>query len=295
MFALALVSATRVYAQQATDSTGVLLLAHGGSPAWNEMVGALAGTVNERRPIEVAFGMADRANIQGAVDRLVRRGVGRIVAVPLFVSSHSSVFESSEFLLGARAEAPADLAKFAAMHHGPAGDMAAHAGHADPNATRPVVSPVPIRVATALDHSPVVADILTARARAISERPESEVVMVVAHGPVGDAENDLWLRDMEILAGTIRQAAPFAGVEVMTVRDDAPPAVRDAATAELRQRVTRSIGEGRRVLIVPLVLAFGGIENGIRKRLEGLDYRMSTQGLLPDDRLSRWVLDSAAP
>ena len=40
-----------------------------------------------------------------------------IVAVPLFVSSHSSVITSTEYLLGLRAEAPADLAIFAKMTH----------------------------------------------------------------------------------------------------------------------------------------------------------------------------------
>ena len=32
------------------------------------------------------------------------------------------------------------------------------------------------------------------------------------------------------------------------------------------------------------------IETGIRRRLEGLPYRMAAQALLPDERLSEWVL-----
>src|SRR5688572_32764739 len=38
-------------------------------------------------PAEVAFGMATRANLQSAIDKLTARGVTEIVAVPLFVSS----------------------------------------------------------------------------------------------------------------------------------------------------------------------------------------------------------------
>lgn len=45
-----------------------------------------------------------------------------------------------------------------------------------------------------------------------------------------------------------------------------------------------------RVLIVPLLLSYGGIEPGIRKRLDGLTYTMADHGLLPDERLARWVL-----
>ena len=40
---------------------------------------------------------------------------------------------------------------------------------------------------------------------------------------------------------------------------------------------------------------FGGIAQGIRKRLEGLDYTMTTQALMPDERIVKWVLASIEP
>ncbi|MGH9370119.1 MAG: hypothetical protein ACRD15_01160 [Vicinamibacterales bacterium] len=86
---------------------------------------------------------------------------------------------------------------------------------------------------------------------------------------------------------------PFARVDYLTVRDDAPEPVRSEATAELRSVVERAVAEGRRVLIVPLLLSYGGIEQGIRRRLEGLSYTMAEQALMPDDRLLDWVLESA--
>ena len=39
--------------------------------------------------------------------------------------------------------------------------------------------------------------------------------------------------------------------------------------------------------------SYGGIEQGIKKRLYGLDYTISKHGLLPDERLARWVSESA--
>jgi sirohydrochlorin cobaltochelatase len=281
-------------AAQGADKPGILLLAHGGSAGWNAHVDALAAKVNGSIPVEVAFGMATRAAIQGAVDRLVARGVTRISAVPMFVSSHSSVITSTEYLLGARKEAPAALAAFARMNHGAGGghtDHAAHAPAADP--TSPVKSPVPIRVSAALDAHPIVSDILITRATEISSDPAKESVILVAHGPVPDNDNQRWLRDLAVHAGRMTQAVPFASVDVITVRDDAPAPIRDAASAELRALVTRRAGEGRRVLIVPVLLSFGGIEAGIRKRLEGLDYTMGKQGIIPDDRLAAWVLQMA--
>ena len=114
--------------------------------------------------------------------------------------------------------------------------------------------------------------------------------MIVAHGPTTDAENRRWLQDMGALARAIAGAESFASIDYLTVRDDAPAAIRDAATAELRALVTARRSQGRRVLIVPLLLSFGGIERGIATRLDGLTYTMTGMGLMPDDRLASWVL-----
>jgi sirohydrochlorin ferrochelatase len=275
--------------------TGVLLLAHGGQPEWNARVTELAAKVDTRTPTEVAFGMATRANLQGAVDRLVARGVTEIVAVPLFVSSWSSVITSTEYLLGQRAEAPAALAAYAKMNHG-SGGHDAHAGHGAPAAeagTRPVKSPVPIRMTPALNDHPIVAEILASRARAIGKDPSSESLLIVAHGPNEEADNRRWLADMESLSRRLAATETFASIDYLTVRDDAPKPVWEKAKAELRGVVEKRTAEGRRVLIVPLLVSFGGIEKGLRERLEGLAYTMAPSGLMPDDRLVDWVLEMA--
>ena len=98
---------------------GIVLLAHGGNADWNARVTELAAAVDRTTPTEVAFGMATRANIQAAIDRLVARGVSEIVAVPLFISSWSSIVTSTEYLLGLRDEAPPALARYARMNHAP--------------------------------------------------------------------------------------------------------------------------------------------------------------------------------
>jgi len=57
--------------------------------------------------------MAPRANIQNAVDKLVPRGVTEIEAVPLFVSSWSTVITPTKYLPGLRTEAPTVLVNYA--------------------------------------------------------------------------------------------------------------------------------------------------------------------------------------
>ena len=272
--------------QSFADGPGILLLAHGGSAEWNDQITSLAAQVNRTVPTEVAFGMATRSAIQAGVDRLVSRGATEVVAVPLFISSWSSVITSTEYLLGQRAEAPAALATFAKMSHAGHGD---HAQAGD--GTTPITSPVRVRMTRALNDHAVVAEILTSRARSISSNPSQESVVIVAHGPNSDEENRQWLADMASLAG--QMARHLASLEYLTLRDDAPAPVRDQATRELRSVVDRRIAEGRRVLIVPLLVSFGGIERGLRTRLEGLAYTMPAAALLPDDRLVAWVLEMA--
>lgn len=276
-------------ARPALAEPGILLLAHGGSPEWNARVTAVADGVDPTHPTEVAFGMATRAEIQAAIDRLTARGVTEIVAVPFFVSSWSSIITSTEYLLGLRAEAPAALAIFAKMNHGSHGSHGAAASSAD--GTTPVHVTVPVRMTPALNDHPIVAAILATRARSISRKPADEALVIIAHGPNEDDDNRRWLADMAGLATQLRRTEGYASIDQLTVRDDAPEAVRNQATAELRARVQQRIGEGRRVLVVPLVIAFGGIERGLRQRLEGLEYAMPDTGLVPDGRLVDWVLD----
>src|SRR5688500_16071414 len=188
--ALLLVTVGLLPSQSFADGRGILLLAHGGSAEWNDQITSLAAQVNRTMPTEVAFGMATRAAIQAGVDRLVSRGATEVVAVPLFISSWSTVITSTEYLLGQRTEAPAALAAFAKMSHG---DHADHAPVVD--GTTPIKSPVPVRMTRALNDHAAVADILTSRARSISRNPSQESVVIVAHGPNSDGENQRWLAD----------------------------------------------------------------------------------------------------
>lgn len=288
-------------ARTASADPGILLLAHGGQAEWDARVTELAAHVDRHRPTEVAFGMATRATIQAAIDRLVARGVTEIIAVPLFVSSWSSIVTSTEYLLGLRTEEPAALTVYAAMRHTPIADTSstgaaprAHGEHASAtDGTVPVTCPVPIRMTPALNDHPLVADILVSRAHAISANPEQEAVVIVAHGPNDEEDNRRWLGDMASLASAVERSAPFASVDYLTIRDDAPTSVRDRATDELRELVGTRTQEGRRVLVVPLLISFGGIDRGLRERLEGLTYTMARGGLAPDERLTTWVLTMA--
>jgi sirohydrochlorin ferrochelatase len=274
-------------AQPVSSNPGILLLAHGGSSNWNDEVNKLAQATDKAFPTEVAFGMATKRNMEAAIRRLVSRGADEIIAVPLFISPYSSVVTSSQYLLGLISEAPPDLARFARMSHGHGADD--HSAHnSDP--TKPIDLSIRVRMTSALGSHRLVAEILLSRAQSISREPREETVVLVAHGPVSDEENAKWLADMSSLAEQMKSNSPFRDIRFMTVRDDAPPPIRDQATAELRKLIEGIKAEKRRAIVVPLLLSYGGIEGVIKKRLEGLEYTIANQALLPDDRLIEWVL-----
>ncbi len=108
---------------------------------------------------------------------------------------------STEYLLGLRAEAPPDLAKFAAMSHGPGGHSAHTAQAADHHAhtsegTHPVRSTVPIRMTSALDSHAVLAAILVDRTRAISS--DGLAITVTPQAIIPDDRLVGWIRDSTV-------------------------------------------------------------------------------------------------
>lgn len=103
---------------RAPDGFGVLVMAHAGRPAWNEgVLEAVAALRDElpEVPIEVAFGMADAAAMQHAVERLEGRGVRRIGVLRPFVSGES-FYARTERILGLAPGAPARPERARAGH-----------------------------------------------------------------------------------------------------------------------------------------------------------------------------------
>ncbi len=279
---------------------GILLLAHGGALGWNEEIRHVADRADLEIPTEVAFGMATRSTMQAAIERLVRRHVTEIIAMPLFVSSHSSVIDSTAYLLGLRAQMPEDLKDFAAMDHGESMGHGRNDGpqrHARSRCRRERneahqrggAHPHGIGAGRTSDcrrDSCGSCRVDQQRSRARSCHP--------CRTRAGSRDdNKLWLHDMGILAEQIRSKTHYAAIDCLTLRDDADDPVRNAATEQLRQKVEEVTKNGHTALIVPLLLSYGGIEGGLRKRLDGLTYRMPAQALLPDERIVSWVVSTA--
>lgn len=261
---------------------GIVVMAHGGKPDWEAgLLDALKG-LRSRAKLEVAFGMASAPSIQEAVTRLEGRGARRIAVVRLFVSGDSFLTDTRK-ILGLEPGAPARPKEPAARQK--------HEHHHDHGAASlwRVDSSAEFALSGAgLMDSPQMGKVLAKRAAALSNDPRRESVLILAHGPEDDAENQRWIEKLSGLAAEISRSKPFRDVRVETLREDWPEK-RAEAEARIRDFVSRGSKDGK-VLVIPFrVHGFGPYA----KVLKGLNYVSDGQGLLPDPAVADWIADQA--
>lgn len=255
------------------DDFGVLVMAHGGGPAWNGAVEGMLAPLQAEYPLEIAFGMADAASMQAAVTRLEQRGVRKIAVVRLFISGESW-YERTEQILGVRAGAPE---RDPNSHDG-------HSGHSMALWRIETVSQFAVS-AEGLADAPEMGAVLAERARALSQAPQRESVLILAHGPEDDDENAQWLRLIDARADAVREALPFRRVVVETLREDWPEK-RAASEARIRAFVQEAAQADGRAIVIPYrVSGFGPYA----RVLDGLEYASDGQGLIPSAAVEQWV------
>lgn len=266
----------------ATDEAfGVLLMAHGGSKQWNDTVLAAVEPLRDRYKIDVAFGMADAASLQSSVSKLETQGVRRIAVVRLFVSGESW-YERTRQILGIAPGAPARPPAAGDAHAGHQDNS--HGGHSmefwriDTRSTF-VISKEGLADAEEMDA------ILAERVRRLSRDPKSEDVLILAHGPGDDAENERWIEKISARTAALRPGQSFRRVEVHTLREDWPDK-RQVAEQGVRDFVRRAVGDNGRAIVIPFrVEGFGPYA----KVLSELDYASDGVGLLPHPNVTKWI------
>ena len=258
----------------AQAQTGLLVLAHGAGPEWNDRVRETVAQVTwPNGPVATAFLMGPEATSAGwdsAAALLVREGAVEVVVVPLMVSSFGSHYRQIRFYAGELSEMPAELA---AHDHGTNGSP-----------------PVPMRVTAALDDAPELGAVLLDRWRALDSVDRRRALMLVAHGPTTDAEAGRWVAHIQNAASGIAREGRIA-VEIGLLRDDAPPPVRAAAIAKIHAQARALItGPADSVTVMPVLISTGRIDRvTIPKDLTGLPVRYTPMVLAPHAALARWI------
>lgn len=271
------VAARPAFAQTRASDFGVLVMAHGGGPTWNREVETMLAPLRSDYRLEIAFGMAEVASLQDGVRKLEAQGARRIAIVRLFISGESW-YERTEQILGIRPGAEPQ----------PAADP--HAAHGAHGAHDMALWRIDTKAAFALTtqglaDAPEIGDLLAERASALSRNPQSESVLIVAHGAGDDGENRRWLAQIDARAEAVRKAAPFKRVQAETLREDWPDK-RAASEARIRAFVEEANRNGGRAIVIPFrVAGFGPYE----EVLQGLPYASDGKALLPSAEVADWV------
>lgn len=299
----------------AQPKTGLLIMAHGGDPEWNQDVQTAVAPLKAEYHTEVAFGMATPSTLEAAVQKLEACGVEKIAVVRMFISG-DSFLDSTEFILGHRSTPPATSH---GAHQSPDQDHSGHVhdGHHEPMATltaseatgetngstKPeehdhhhMEPPRRIRANAQLllsregvAESPMIDQILVDRVRSLSQEPTRESVLILGHGPGDDAENERWLAAMRQRSARLSEIGRFRQVQCETLREDWPEK-RSVAEQRIRQFVSEGSQNGGRVIVVPFrVAGFGPY----REVLAGLDYVADGRGFCPHPNMTRWLRDTA--
>ena len=272
-----------------------MVMAHGGGEEWNAAVLHAVAPLREYCPVEVAFGMAHRGSLQEAVHKLEIRGVTRIVVARLLVSGESFRVQT-EYFLGLRSDPP----KYFLIHphsmdmsDSRVFDAARLRDMLVPSKQHPLEA---IRSGAAfvltprgLYDSPEIAQIVVERVRSLSRHPETESVLILAHGEGDDKLNANWVERITQLSQEIRKIGAFREIGIETLREDWSDK-RKPAEKRIRQFVARGSKLGK-VLVVPFrVYGFGRIDSV----LEGLQYRADGRALLPHPDITKWLAGEAS-
>jgi hypothetical protein len=76
-----------------------------------------------------------------------------------------------------------------------------------------------------------------------------------------------------IQAAMAAESRSFARINCLTLRDDAPPAIMEQRSGELRDLISGIAGRGHESLVLPVLLTQDGIETGLLRRLENHQFR----------------------
>jgi len=270
---------------------GVLVLAHGSmDKQWNNSIQEVIDPLKDDYYVEVAWGMANALSMQPALTLLEEKGAERIVVVQLFVSSYSPIIRQNEYLLGLRdslADAPMPMMIHDMVNHKMTMKMPENLQPLEVKLTTQILLTKP------LDDHWLVADILMDRIEKLSIDPSNETILLVAHGPNSETDNDNWVITSHNLAEQIKvlqhkNGDAFHNIISLTVRDDADEEVHEKAKQEFRAYVIDADNYGD-AIVIPLLLSQGGVEKKYLSRLEGLNFKWSGETLLPHYNIARFI------
>jgi len=303
----------------ADEKIGILVIAHGSqSESWCEPVRDTVDEVDLSYPVELGFlEFVPNETINDAVERLDDAGVTEIIAVPLFISSHSSHIQEIEYVLGLRETLPTMsehvvvegvemersivpkggryVISRVPLEIGTDGVMRAMGHPGDEVELVPVETDAEIVLAGAMDDHWLMAGIVADRTADLCADPEGETLVLVAHGT--DEEDNFagWVNSTSSLAGQARLKLAYWSDPAIALGGAETAFIHHNETLHpeftLRPVVENSTGP----IVIPLMIS-GGYFTGtkIPSLLENLTYAYDGKALTPHPNVAKWIEISVA-
>ena len=261
----------------AGGTPATIIVAHGGDSVWNQHVLDVARQVKTGGAVEVSFLMgpaAAKTRFQDVVARLEEGGASRIVVVPMLVSSHSGHYDQIRYLAGDSITLD---------------DMMQH--HLHMAGIEKPRTAVPMVMTKAIDSAPELADVLTDRARAMTNAPREHALLIVGHGPNSAEDYAYWMQHLRVVADSVKARTGYRDVRLEMVRDDAPAHVRAEAVIRVRELIDlQNQLTGREVMVVPVLLSRGVVSRSkVANDIAGTKSRYVAETILPHPAMARWV------
>jgi hypothetical protein len=222
--------------------------------------------VATRWPTAVSFGMAMMmsSHLQSSVDDLVAAGAQTIVLVPTAVTEYNTLTQQWMYIF----------------------DMYDEYSYLD---VPKVQTDARVIMTDHFDNHPLITEILIDHSREVSENPENEVVIIVAHGPEDIEDNERDLEIMQAHVDRMKAQTDYADVRIINLQDDAYPPIRASNVKKLRRWITSAQRGGRQVIVVVCSAASHGVQAHIRQDLRGLDYRFADKGFSEHPNYVKWI------
>ena len=244
---------------------GLLLLMHGfkaSDKQFKDQMDSMARIF----PTAIAPGMSMMMSdhIQWGIKDLEAAGAKTIVVVPVVSTRYNTMMRQWEYIFGEQ-----DEPTYATVPR--------------------VESNAQILIAEPPGDDPLIAEIMLDFALQISQDPANEVVIIAAHGPTFEFDNEKVLEELNNLAQIVDEDGDFAAVKAITLQDDAPPEIRDRNVAKLRAMVEGANADGKQVLVVTNLIGTRTIQSKLRADLEGLDYKFNKNGIVKHTNFMKWM------
>ncbi len=303
------------------EKYGILVIAHGSSSEdWCSPVRNAVSEVDLPYPVELGFlEFVPNETINDAVERLDDARVTKIIAVPLFISSHSSHIQEIEYVLGLRETLPTMSEHIIVEGVEMERSVVAKGNgyiisrvpvmsdwdmqtlkHPDKDEEEeeelvPVETDAEIVLTGAMDDHWLVAGIVADRTADLSENPEDETLVLVAHG-TGEEDNFAgWVNSTESLANQARLKLTYWSDPAIGIAGTQAAFIHHNETLHPEFTLRPIVENATGPVVVSLMVSEGYFTGTkIPKLLENLTYAYDSSALTPHPNVAEWIKMSAA-